>query len=387
MSFLFLGLGVQLPFLPLWLADRGLTTSQIAAVLSGQIVIRTFGAPLGTFLADRYGRPVPLLRLGAFLCALSYLALSFMTGFTPIFATAVLASLFLSPVGPIAENFAIVASAKVGLDFGRQRLWASLGFIIGTLIAGFALEWLDTAKAVLLIAAGYAALAAAGFVLPDQRRQKNLPEEAPAIVRARDVLQLLRAPSFVIFLIAISLAQSSHALLYGFGSLHWEQLGLAKATIGILWGIGVVAEVVFFFFSGRFIPHFAPISLIITGCLAGVLRWMGTSFDPALWLLVPLQALHAFTFALVHFGTLHFLMQNVPERLRNSAQGLYAACSAGLFMMLATAIAGPLFGAFAGHAYLAMAVMSALAAALALWVKGISPTARAAADTSGSPQS
>ena len=55
MSFLFLGLGVQLPFLPLWLADRGLTTAEIAAVLSGQILIRTFGAPLGAFLADRYG--------------------------------------------------------------------------------------------------------------------------------------------------------------------------------------------------------------------------------------------------------------------------------------------------------------------------------------------
>ncbi|WP_119391273.1 MFS transporter [Taklimakanibacter lacteus] len=386
MSFLFLGLGVQLPFLPLWLADRGLSTAEIAAVLSGQILIRTFGAPLGTFLADRYGRPILLMRLGALLCAASYFLLDFMTGFAAIFLVAVLASVFLSPVGPIAENFAIVESAKRGLDYGRQRLWASVSFIIGTLVSGFALEWLDTSRAVLLIAVSYLALAAAGFVLPDQRRRKSKTEEAPAIVRPKDVLQLFRARSFVIFLVAVSLAQASHALLYGFGSLHWEQLGHAKATIGILWGIGVVAEVVFFFFSGRLIPSFMPIALIIAGCLAGVLRWIVTAFDPALWLLMPLQVLHALTFALVHFGTLHFLMQNVPERLRNSAQGLYAACSAGLFMMIATAIAGPLFDAFAGGAYLAMAVMSALAAALAVQVMRISPRVPAAADTSGSRQ-
>jgi len=386
MSFLFLGLGVQLPFLPLWLADRGLSTPGIAAVLSGQIIIRTFGAPLGTFLADRYGRPILLIRLGAFLCAASYFLLSFMTGFTNIFLVAVLASVFLSPVGPIAENFAIVESARMGLDYGRQRLWASVSFILGTLISGFALEWLDTSKAVLLIAVSYAALAAAGFVLPDRRRQKSKTEEAPAIVRPQDVLQLFRARSFVIFLVAVSLAQGSHALLYGFGSLHWEQLGHAKAMIGILWGIGVCAEVVFFFFSGRLIPPFAPISLIIAGCLAGVVRWTVTAFDPALWLLMPLQALHALTFALVHFGTLHFLMQNVPERLRNSAQGLYAACSAGLVMMLATALAGPLFDEFAGRAYLAMAAMSALAAGLAFQVR-ISPKAPEARDTSSSRQS
>lgn len=386
MSFLFLGLGVQLPFLPLWLADRGLSTPEIAAVLSGQILIRTFGAPLGTFLADRYGRPILLMRLGALLCAASYFVLSFMTGFSEIFLIAVLASVFLSPVGPIAENFAIVESAKAGLDYGRQRLWASVSFIIGTLISGFALEWLDTSKAVILIAVSYLALAAAGFVLPDKRREKATPDEAPAIVRPRDVLLLFRSLSFVIFLAAVSLAQSSHAMLYSFGSLHWEQLGHAKATIGILWGVGVVAEVVFFFFSGRVIPAFAPIALIIAGCLAGVLRWSLTALDPALWLLMPLQVLHALTFALVHFGTLHYLMQNVPERLRNSAQGLYSACSAGLLMMIATAIAGPLFDAYAGRAYLAMAVMSALASALAFQVKRISPTAPAAGDASGSRQ-
>ena len=68
-----------------------------------------------------------------------------------------------------------------------------------------------------------------------------------------------------------------------------------------------------------------------------------------------------------------------------SAQGLYAACSAGLFMMLATAAAGPLFGAFAGRAYLAMAAMSLMAGGLAFIVMRISPTRPGVADASGFP--
>lgn len=390
MSFLFLGLGVQLPFLPLWLADRGLTTAEIAAVLSGQIVIRTFGAPLGTFLADRYGRPIFLVRLGALLCAASYFLLSFMTGFEAIFLVAVLASAVLSPVGPLAENFAIVEGAKAGLDFGRQRLWASVSFISGTLISGFALEWLPVSQTVLLIAVSYVALAAAALALSDRTPSKESKTEAPAAaatVRPADVLQLFRSTGFVVFLLAVSIAQASHVLLYGFGSLHWEQLGHSKAIIGILWGIGVSAEVVFFFFSGRLVPLLTPMTLILIGCLAGIVRWTIIAFDPGLWLLMPLQALHALTFALTHFGTMRFLLQYMPEHLRNSAQGLYAACSAGLFMMLATAAAGPLFAAYAGHAYLAMAAMSLVASGLAYLLTRITPTAPAAAETSGSRRS
>lgn len=385
MAFLFLGLGVQLPFLPLWLADRGLSTAEIALVLSGQILIRAFGAPLGTFLADRYKRPVPLIRLFPLLCAASYFVLSFMHGFAAIFLVAVLAAVLLSPVSPIAENFAMVESAKAGLDYGRQRSWASISFIVGTIVSGFALEVMATSTAVLLIAISYAALGLAGFALPDVK--PNTAGQNLKGARISDVMRLFKSRVFVLFLLAVSIAQASHAMLYGFGSLHWEQLGISKATIGVLWGIGVSAEVAFFYFSGRLLPRFAPILLIFMGCLTGVLRWTVTAFDPALWLLVPLQTLHATTFALTHFGTLHFLMQNVPASLRNSAQGLYTACSAGLFLMLATAAAGPLFDAFAGRAYFAMTIMSLVASALAFVVLKINPRGPGAAAASGSRQS
>src|SRR5689334_5610691 len=207
MAFLFLGLGVQLPFLPLWLADRGLSTSEIALVLSGQILIRTLGAPLGTFLADRYKRPVPLIRFLPLLCAASYFALSFMHGFGSILLVAVLAAITLSPVSPLAENFAMVESAKAGLDYGRQRSWASISFIVGTLVSGFALEVMTTSTAVLLIAISYVALGLAGFVLPDVKPQ-IAGGQRPRGARAGDVLRLFRSRVFVIFLLAVSIAQA-----------------------------------------------------------------------------------------------------------------------------------------------------------------------------------
>jgi PPP family 3-phenylpropionic acid transporter len=101
------------------------------------------------------------------------------------------------------------------------------------------------------------------------------------------------------------------------------------------------------------------------------------SFDPGLVLLVPLQMLHAASFALTHLGALLFIQRHVNKRLRHSAQGLYTAFSAGLFMMLATAASGPAYRALAGQSYLVMAVMSLCAATLAALLCVISPKARA----------
>ena len=102
------------------------------------------------------------------------------------------------------------------------------------------------------------------------------------------------------------------------------------------------AEVVFFFFSGRLVARFAPIILILDRlsprrCALdghGIRsRLCGCSCRSRRCMPRPSRSRH--------FGTLHFLMQNVPDALRNSAQGLYTACSAGLFLMLATAAVGP----------------------------------------------
>src|SRR6516165_9965471 len=51
---LFVALGVQLPFLPVWLAARGLDAGTIGIVLAVPMVVRVFAIPLATRRADRH---------------------------------------------------------------------------------------------------------------------------------------------------------------------------------------------------------------------------------------------------------------------------------------------------------------------------------------------
>ena len=51
---LFTALGVQLPFLPVWLSARGLDAGEIELVLAVPMIVRIIAIPLATRIADRH---------------------------------------------------------------------------------------------------------------------------------------------------------------------------------------------------------------------------------------------------------------------------------------------------------------------------------------------
>ena len=162
--------------------------------------------------------------------------------------------------------------------------------------------------------------------------------------------------------------QAAHAVFYTFGTLHWRELGLSTGWSGALWAISVIAEVALFAYSARVVRRIGPVELIVLGLGAAVVRWLAMGFDPPLALLVPLQLLHALTFGATHLGAIHFIGRAVPEDQAGTAQALYASVTGGIAMGGAMLIAGPLYAAYAGRAYWAMAVLAAVAlvASLAL---------------------
>ena len=93
-----------------------------------------------------------------------------------------------------------------------------------------------------------------------------------------------------------------------------------------------------------------------------------------------LQSLHAVSFASAHLALMHFIRLNVPTSLRNTAQGLYTALAGGVLLSSATWISGPLYAAFGGRAFLAMAMLCLFGLGLAIGYANLSPKEPAKAD-------
>jgi MFS transporter, PPP family, 3-phenylpropionic acid transporter len=379
-ALLMMGSGVQLPFFPLWLQAKGLSVSQIATVVAAMMAVRIAGAPLFAFLADKTGDRVRVIRLCAVTALIAYFTLPFMNSYGQILPIALLAGFLFAPVFPLTEGYSVDASAHHGLDYGRIRLWASLSFLVGSTISGALLTRISAADTAWLMAGAQSLAVLATFLLPVDPLKRNERLQATAL-EFRAALRFLFLSRFTIFLLAASLANASHAMMYSFSTVHWTTLGFSTMTIGLLWACGVLSEVALFAFSNAVVKKLGPPLLLCIGLCGGVVRWTGMAFASSVFEMALLQSLHAVSFASAHLALMHFIRLNVPSNLRNTAQGLYAALAGGVLLSSVTWMSGPLYNAFGGHAYVAMAMITLFGLGLAVANATLSPKASGAAET------
>lgn len=367
---LFLGNGIQLPFLPLWLKGQGLPDTQVAFIVAMMMAVRLAGIPLGTFIADVTQRRRAVIIACAFSTSLAYLLLHFMTGFWPILITGMLAAVLLAPVVPLTEVMAVDGSARHGLDYGRIRLWASLSFLLGSVASGALLEVIPVNSVILLIAGAQGLGALVTLLLPRDQATHGTRHEPPRFLA---IIAAVSSLSFVVFLVAAGLGQASHGFLYAMGSVYFVDRGLSEFTIGQLWAASVLVEVAMFAFSNRFYKAFGSIRLIMLGTGIAAVRWLVTGLEPPLIVLFLVQTLHAASFGFTHLGTMHYIRERVPENMRNTAQGLYSMFSGGVLMSSTMWASGWLYGALGGGAFFVMAGYAAVACACAVILRLISP--------------
>jgi PPP family 3-phenylpropionic acid transporter len=350
---LLLMVGVMLPFLPVWLAARGFSIADVAFALACQSVVRVVAMPIITFVADKYRARRRFIILLAVLSAGFMAAAALVHGTIAITALIVLSALAWAPIMPMLDAVAVEQS-EVGLyDYGRVRIAGSVTFIVGSLGAGALLSVMDAGKLGWVLVATHVLLALSGFALPKLGAAKTAIRHL-SLASARKVLL---TGGFALLIIVAGLTQASHAVYYGFGSLHWETQGYSGVTIGALWSIGVIAEIFLFLYARGSVQRMGPVVLLMAGSGLGAFRWAAMALDPPFAMVVVLQILHAASYGMTHLGTIYYVRRFMDADYAGTAQGLFGAISGGVIMTGAIALAGWAYGAGAGQAYLYMAAM------------------------------
>ena len=360
---LFLTLGVQLPFLPVWLTAKGLDAGAIGIVLAIPAVIRIVAIPVATRMADRRDAVRGVIVLASAGAAAGFAALAFAQGAAAIMLVYALASAAYAPVMMLADTYALRGLAQRGRAYGPVRVWGSAAFIAASFGAGALLDWMAPVHLIwLMVGAMAIATGAALALLPLNSEPAG---DAPARGSATG---LLRNPAFLVAIAAASLVQASHALYYGFSTIDWQAAGYDGGVIGALWALGVMAEIALFALSARLPSTITPLALLLVGAAGAVVRWSAMAAAPPAILLPALQCLHALSFGATHLGALALVARMAPPGLGATAQG-YFAVALGVTMAVATALAGVLYGRFGSGAYAAMVVLAAAGGLCALAAK------------------
>jgi MFS transporter, PPP family, 3-phenylpropionic acid transporter len=364
--------GISLPFMPVWLAAKGLDSREIGVVLAVPLVVRLLVVPPSTRLADRFAVLRNAIVAASITSVAGFIVIGLSAGFAGILAAFALAAVALAPVLPLTDAYALRGLQGRSHSYGSVRLWGSVTFIAATLAGGVLLDVFGARNVIWAVVATLVLMAAIALGL-----NRLSPEPAEPADGRKAGTSLWRSPAFVVVVLGASLIQASHAVVLGFGTLQWSAKGIEGPVIGALIAVGVLAEITLFAVSGRALAALGAVGMIVLGGLGGVARWIGMIFDPPVAALALLQCLHALSLGATHIGTMHFLSRTVPAGRAATAQGDCAAAQ-GIVFAVAMGLSGVLVAALGNFAY---AVMAALAAAGAIIVGAVLRFARARSAT------
>lgn len=315
----FVHVGLFMAYFPLWLAWRGFSAVEIAWVLATPQIMRTF-APAGWgVLADRTGALRAVVALSCAGLALGFAALPFAERFFSVLLVIGIASLLSAGALPLVEAITMGSLAGQPGRYGPIRLWGSVGFIAAVLAGG---AWLEAAPVRLLpwalLAFALAAFAVA-LSLPAAERRAHA-ESAPWRLD-RPVVCLLACGFFM---------AAAHGTLYAFFSLHLERSGYRVSTIGTLWTLGVLAEIVVFLLLPQLFRRFALSTILIASFACAVIRFalLGVVVD-FFWLVVLAQLLHAATFGAFHAAAVAAVHRVFPEAAQARGQTVFSGVTYG----------------------------------------------------------
>src|SRR5476651_2474687 len=155
---LFIIMGIQLPFFPLWLKARGLDPQAIGFVLATPIVVRIFAVPVINRVIDRSGNIRSGLIATSIASAFGFAVVGISYGFVAILLAFAFAALFAGPIMSLADTYALKGLNARKRAYGPIRLWGSATFIATNIGGGLLLAVIAVDDLIWLVAVGFVLL-------------------------------------------------------------------------------------------------------------------------------------------------------------------------------------------------------------------------------------
>ncbi|MES2073604.1 MAG: MFS transporter [Pseudomonadota bacterium] len=316
--------GIFTPYASLYFSHKQMSAAQIGVLMSLMQVMRIFGPNFWGWVADYSQKRVLVLRLTALAAMLSVGGLFFGQTFAGFFVVMLLINTFTSPQGPLSEALMLAEMRGDLTYYGKLRLWGSVGFIVSIMLAGQALDWFGIDQmpwmAMLLLAIVWCT---SMYIRQSVQR--------PSHAGAPSVLYLLRQREVLAFFVSCFLMVAAHASLYVYYSLYLEQLGMSKGMIAFMWTLGVLAEILFFYYQAPLFRRFGIRRLMLLGFLVAIVRFALIGWGAhSLTLLLLAQVLHAFSFAAHNSAAVMTMQQWFAGPLQARGQALFISVSYGL---------------------------------------------------------
>ena len=323
--FYFAYLGAFSPYFSLYLDGLAFSATAIATLLALPQAMRIFAPYLWGSIADRTGRRVRVVLLTGIAGTAAYLGVFVSPRWGWLFGCIAIWSFFWSAALPLMEATTLDHVDRRGADYGRIRLWGSIGFIAAVIGVGWLLDRRGIESLLPIVALVMLGIVLSASVLPQAQHDDahaGHTEPIGGVLRRPEVIGLIAA----CFLMAVA-----HGPYYTFFSIHLANHAYSKAAIGAMWAVGVLAEIVIFACMPALNRKFSPAGLLAASFAIAAVRFVligWFSHVPAV--LFAAQLMHAATFGIFHAASLFCVHKLFRGRTQARGQAVYSSLSFGL---------------------------------------------------------
>ncbi|WP_299977980.1 MFS transporter [uncultured Pseudoteredinibacter sp.] len=327
--FYFAVLGALVPFWALYLQSLSYSAQQIGYVMAALAISRIVAPNIWGYLADKTGQRLRIIRWGSCLAALCFLGVFWQSSYLAMFSVVIAYSFFWNAVLAQFEVVTLDHLTENTEQYSRIRLWGSVGFIVAVMLLGalfdaFSIALLPVAMLVLLLAIWLSSLTVT------EAKPRSLVSKSSDNVALERFLDIVRRREVWVFFTASFFLQISHGAYYTFFSVLLEQHAYSGFAIGLLWALGVLAEIILFMYMPSLLRRFGARLLFWAALLAAAGRWLLTPvLADSLLALILLQCLHALTFGAAHAVSIEWVHRFFPNSSHGQGQALYTAMCFG----------------------------------------------------------
>ena len=353
-------IGAFLPYFALYLQSIGFSAGRIAVLMSLGQFMRLLAPLLWSWLADSGGRRVRIV-VASTAASLASFSVVFLTQdfFALLLGLAVL-HFFWSASLPLVEALTLGHLAANPERYGRIRLWGSVGFIVTVMGVGFLL---DSAPISSQLWVSWALLLGALVSALTLREAKGHGGQV-----AGPILEVLRQRKVGFLLAAGLFMTAAHGALYVFYSIHLVAQGYGKTLVGLLWTLGVAAEIVVFLLMPRISAHVSMRRILLACFALAALRFMLIGWAVGfIGFLVLAQLLHGASFGAHHAATMAALNRWFVAGQQARAQALYGSVAYGAGGLGGALLAGALWERVGPEITFSAASLLALFGLILVW--------------------
>ena len=321
--FYFSSLGAFLPFWPLYLNYKNFSAYEIGIITGVMIGTKIIAPNIWGWIADKTGLRHRVIQFGTFFCLIIISFAPIVENFFNMVALIFFFSFFWNASLPQFEAVTMNTLGSSYNKYSQIRLWGSLGFIISVLILSFFTNKLGVQIVPNFILIFLFFTWISTIYINNANINSNKKSDS--------LISVLKNPVVIGILFSCFLMQLSHGPFYAFFAIYLTENNYGTNLIGLIWTLGVVAEILIFLKISSWIPKYGLKNLFVISFLFASARWLLVSYFPDNVLIIIFATLfHAITYGMYHAVSISLIHEYFTGDLQGRGQALYSSVSFGL---------------------------------------------------------